>query len=29
MPELKNLAIDALDYPNNGYRVWLKPSPAN
>jgi alkanesulfonate monooxygenase SsuD/methylene tetrahydromethanopterin reductase-like flavin-dependent oxidoreductase (luciferase family) len=26
MPELKNFAIDALDYPKQGYRVWLKPS---
>ncbi|MEK6601345.1 MAG: LLM class flavin-dependent oxidoreductase [Candidatus Binatota bacterium] len=27
MPELKKFEIDALNYPNNGYRVWLKPSP--
>lgn len=25
MPELKSLEIDALNYPNNGYRYWLKP----
>jgi alkanesulfonate monooxygenase SsuD/methylene tetrahydromethanopterin reductase-like flavin-dependent oxidoreductase (luciferase family) len=29
MPELRKLEIDALNYPNNGYRVWLKPSPAS
>lgn len=27
MPELRKLDIDALNYPNNGYRLWLKPSP--
>ena len=25
MPELRKFKIDALNYPNNGYRVWLKP----
>ena len=28
MPELRRLEIDAINYPNNGYRVWLKSSPA-
>lgn len=27
MPELKEFEIDALNYPNNGYRVWLKSPP--
>ena len=27
MPELKKFETDALNYPNNGYRVWLKPRP--
>jgi alkanesulfonate monooxygenase SsuD/methylene tetrahydromethanopterin reductase-like flavin-dependent oxidoreductase (luciferase family) len=26
MPQLKNFAIDALNYPSNGYRAWLKPA---
>lgn len=26
MPELRKLKIDTLDYPNNDYRVWLKPA---
>ncbi|HTM07207.1 MAG TPA: LLM class flavin-dependent oxidoreductase, partial [Verrucomicrobiae bacterium] len=26
MPALRKFEIDALDYPQNGYRVWLKPS---
>jgi len=25
MPELRKFEVDALNYPNNGYRVWLKP----
>ena len=25
MPELREIEIDALNYSNNGYRVWLKP----
>jgi len=29
MPELRKFDIDALNYPNNGYRVWLKPSFPN
>ena len=29
MPELRKFQLDALNYPNNGYRVWLKPSKAN
>jgi len=29
MPELRKFDIDALNYPNNGYRVWLKPSSPN
>ena len=28
MPELRRLEIDAINYPNNGYRVWLKSGPA-
>ena len=24
MPELKEFEIDALNYPNKGYRLWLK-----
>jgi alkanesulfonate monooxygenase SsuD/methylene tetrahydromethanopterin reductase-like flavin-dependent oxidoreductase (luciferase family) len=29
MPELRAFEIDALNYPANGYRVWLKPASTN
>lgn len=29
MPDLRKFNIDALNYPDNGYRVWLKAPVAS